>query len=185
MCFSCCALCPRLWGPGGCGSGQLHVPARLSVSPPTPATWLSATEKVSVTFLCQEAGDTCGDRCTIWQWGSRFQESRGIKRSAPKGPLQPREQLSLISPPSPSLFCIITKESCRPLEHQVLCQSPMRLTSTRCLLIPNCVLIIPLLWHLSHYTEMPCFLGFVLNQTMAPRRAENVAPLPNRELNTA
>lgn len=117
--------------------------------------------------------------------GADSRKAGGLNAQSPRGPSSLGNSFPLFPPLSPALFCIITKEPCRPPEHQVRCQSPLRLTSPRCLLIPNCVLIIPLLWHLSHYTEMPCCLGFVLNQTMAPRRAENVAPLPNRELNTA
>ena len=178
LCFSCSAPFPRPWGPGGCGSGQLHSPTRLCVSPPTPATWLSALRRALFLSLCQEAGDTCGDRCTIWQRGNRFQRGGGIKCSVPKGPLQPGEQLSLIprpTPPAPWLSCTITKECCRPLEHQVLLPKPRGEPLLSCPLIHNCLLIVPLLWHLSHQIKMTCFLSFIFNQTMGSRRAENAA----------
>lgn len=47
--------------------------------------------------VCQEAGDTCGDRCTIWQGGADSRE-RGIKCLVPEGPPQAGEQLSLFLP---------------------------------------------------------------------------------------
>lgn len=48
--------------------------------------------------VCQESGDTCGDRCTIWQEGADSREG-GIKCLVPEGPPpQAGEQLSLFLP---------------------------------------------------------------------------------------
>lgn len=44
--------------------------------PPPPGSW--PLRRPLFLSLCQQAEDTCGDRCTIWQQGDKFQESRGL-----------------------------------------------------------------------------------------------------------
>lgn len=78
-CVSAAAHRPRLWGLKGCCLGQLGPIQAACHLPPLPPGSLPLRRP-----LCREAGDTCGDRCTVWWgWGSRFQGSRGLPAPSP------------------------------------------------------------------------------------------------------
>lgn len=110
LCFSCCGLCPRPWGPGGHSSSQLPAPAKLCVSPPTPATWLSAADKASVSLLVS------GDKGHVWGQvyhlavGSRFQGSRGLNAQPPRGPTS-------LGKSFPSLRLCLEQSACARVLH--------------------------------------------------------------------
>lgn len=90
LCFSCCAPAQALGterlllGPAGPHPG--------CVSPPTPATWLSATEEASVSG---GRGHVWGQVYRLVGVGEQIPGKQGITSSVPRGP-RPGEQLSLL-----------------------------------------------------------------------------------------
>lgn len=88
-----------------------------------PGHLVSALRRPLFLSWCQEAGDTCGDRCTIWQ-GEQIPGKRreGLNAQCPRRPSSLGGQLSLTPPSWPP--CRITKESRWPLEHQVFVPKP-------------------------------------------------------------
>lgn len=134
-----------------------------------------STEKGSVPFLVSKQGTRVGTGVLSGRGGTDSREAGGLNAQCPRGPSSLGNSFPSSLPPTPWLSCTITKECCRPLKHQVFLPKPLGRTSAHCPLIRNCLLIVPLLWHLSHQIKMTCFLSFVLNQTMGSRRAENAA----------
>lgn len=57
--FSCYVLCPWPWGSECCWLGQLHAPARLSMTPPTLSPGSQPQRPVFLS-LCQEQGTHVG-----------------------------------------------------------------------------------------------------------------------------
>lgn len=85
-----------------------------------PCHLVSALRRPLFLSWSQEAGDTCGDRCTIWQ-GEQIPGKRreGLNAQCPRGPS------SVGVGGAPSWFpCRITKESRWSLEHQVFVPKP-------------------------------------------------------------
>lgn len=113
-------LCALPGGPGdpeAVAQANCMLPHRLCVCPPSPVTWLSATEKAAVSLLA------AGGRRHVWGQvgtsgrgrGGRAQVpgKQGVKHSVPRAPAAwgaafPYSSLS------PSLSCPIAKGSCPP-----------------------------------------------------------------------
>ena len=108
-------LCAWPWGPGdpeAVAQANCMLPCRLCVCPPSPTTWLSATEKAAVSLL------ESGGRGHVWEQvgtsgggGGAGSREAGVKRSVLRAPAAwgvafPYSSLSL------SLSYLIAKGSC-------------------------------------------------------------------------
>ena len=74
-----------------------------AASPPTPATWLPATEKASVSFLVSGGWGHVWGQVYHLAGGSRFQEGRGLTAHSLRG--SPSLENSFLLPPAVWVSC--------------------------------------------------------------------------------
>ena len=136
-------------GPGdqeAVAQANCMLPPRLHHFPP-PTTWLSATEKATVSFLVS------GGRGHMWgqvyhlAGGSRFQRSRGLNALSPRGPTSLGNSFPLFLPSLPLSRAGLQRNPSAS-RTECPCQSSLRRTSKLCPLSHDCPLIIPLLRYL-------------------------------------